>query len=204
MVDINGEYGCLGDLGMHVVHLPFRAGWRPKNVRALLSNLVAQRPGPDGELLPCETWDNAALACEVETGDQSFPLFLSTKRIAPGEMNTWFIRVLGMEFSAAYSTKAPKTLSTLSYKAGGPQAWQVEDIGYTSAYPAITGGIFEFGFSDAILQMWAAYCDELVNGQEGMAQPFYCATPVEASWSHDLFTAALASQASGETVPVGY
>jgi predicted dehydrogenase len=204
MVEKNGAYGCLGDLGMHVVHLPFRAGWMPKDVRAILSNLVTQRPGPGGELLPCETWDNAALACEVDTGDQRFPLFISTKRIAPGEMNTWFIRVLGMEFSAVYSTKTPKTLSTLSYQAGGPQAWQVQDTGYASAYPAITGGIFEFGFPDAILQMWAAYCDELVNGRESMAQAFYCATPVEASWSHELFTAALASQASGETVAVSY
>jgi hypothetical protein len=176
----------------------------PKDVRAILSNLVTQRPGPGGELLPCETWDNAALACEVDTGDQRFPLFISTKRIAPGEMNTWFIRVLGMEFSAVYSTKTPKTLSTLSYKSGGPQAWQAQDTGYESAYPAITGGIFEFGFPDAILQMWAAYCDELVNGRESMAQAFYCATPAEASWSHDLFTAALASQASGETVAVSY
>ena len=32
---------------------------------------------------------------------------------------------------------------------------------FTSAYPTITGEIFEFGFTDAILQMWAAFCDEL-------------------------------------------
>ena len=202
MVEINGEYGSLGDLGMHVVHLPFRAGWFPKNVRALLSNIVTRRPGPEGELVPCETWDNAILACEVETEDQNFPLLLSTKRIAPGEMNTWFIRVLGMDFSAAYSTKSPKTLFSLPYSAGSPQAWHLEELGYTSAYPAITGSIFEFGLPDAILQMWAAFCDELVNGRHGMAQPFYCVTPEEAMWSHELFTAALASQRHGETIQV--
>jgi predicted dehydrogenase len=202
MVEINGEYGSMGDLGMHVVHLPFRAGWIPTNVRALLSNIVTRRPGPEGALVPCETWDNAILACEVETEEQSFPLFLSTKRIAPGEMNTWFLRVLGMNFSAVYSTKTPKTLFTLPYVPGGLQAWHVEDLGYDSAYPAITGGIFEFGFPDAILQMWAAFCDELVNGRAGMGQPFYCVTPEEATWSHELFTAALASQRNKETVRV--
>jgi predicted dehydrogenase len=202
MVEINGEYGSLGDLGMHVVHLPFRAGWIPKNVRALLSNVVTRRPGPKGELVPCETWDNAILACEVETEDQNFPLFLSTKRIAPGETNTWFIRVLGMDFSASYSTKTPKTLSSLPYSAGGVQAWHVEELGYTSAYPAITGSIFEFGFPDAFLQMWAAFCDELVNGRDSMAQPFYCVTPEEAMWSHNLFTAALASQKYEQTIRV--
>jgi hypothetical protein len=185
-----------------VVHIPFRAGWIPKNVRALLSNLVTQRPGPEGELVPCKTWDNAILACEVETEDQNFPLLLSTKRIAPGEMNTWFIRVLGMDFSVAYSTKTPKTLFSLPYSAGGPQAWHVEELGYISAYPAITGSIFEFGLPDAILQMWAAFCDELVNGRDGMAQPFYCTTPEEAMWSHELFTAALASQRKAETIQV--
>ncbi len=44
MVQFNGEYGCLGDLGMHVCHVPFRAGWIPRTVRAVLSNIVAERP----------------------------------------------------------------------------------------------------------------------------------------------------------------
>jgi predicted dehydrogenase len=199
-IAINGEYGCLGDLGMHVVHIPFRYDWNPRNVRALLSNIVPMRPGPDGEMVPCETWDNAILACEVNSQGQEFPMILSTKRIAPGEMDTWFLRILGTEFSAEYSTKSPRTMRTLPYAAGGPQAWHVEDLGYSSAYPAITGGIFEFGFPDAIMQMWASFCDELVNGKEGMMQNFHCATPEEAKCSHALFTAALASQSSGRTI----
>jgi predicted dehydrogenase len=202
MIDVNGEYGCLGDLGMHVVHIPFRVGWEPKNVRALLSNIVTERPGPAGKLVPCETWDNAILACETDAGGDSFPMTLSTKRIAPGEMNTWFIRVMGTEFSAEYSTKDYKRLKTLPYQPGGPQAWHVEDIGYKSAYPAITGGIFEFGFPDGILQMWAAFCDELANGRDGMQQPFTCATPAEAEQSHRLFTAALESQKTGQVIAV--
>ncbi len=42
--------------------------------------------------------------------------------------------------------------------------------------------------------MWAAFCDELDHGREGMHQPFYCATPEEAAATHQLFTAALRSQ----------
>lgn len=201
MTAINGEYGCLGDLGMHVVHIPFRFGWRPLNVRALLSNIVTQRPDKEGALAPCETWDNGILACLAEAPDgQRFPMTLSTKRIAPGEMNTWFIRVLGTRFSAEFSTKNPRQVRSLAYSPGGKQAWQVEDVGFTPPYPAITGGIFEFGFPDAIQQMWAAFCDELVHGRAGMSQPFHCATPEEATLSHQLFTAALESQRTGQTV----
>ena len=28
---INGEYGCLGDLGIHTEHVPFRMGFIPQN-----------------------------------------------------------------------------------------------------------------------------------------------------------------------------
>jgi predicted dehydrogenase len=193
-IAINGEYGCLGDLGMHVVHLPFRAGWLPLNVRALLSKIVSERPGPGGEMVPCETWDNAILVCEAEQDGLRFPLTLSTKRIAPGNANTWFIKVYGTALSAEFSTRNPKQLAYLPYHPGGAQEWHVADTPHQSAYPSVTGGIFEFGFSDAILQMWAAFCDELVNGREGMRQPFYCATPEETALSHRLFTAALESQ----------
>jgi len=150
-------------------------------------------------MVPCETWDNGVLACEVNTGEQQFPMFLSTKRIAPGETNTWFIRILGTEFSAEFSTKYPRTLRTLTYHRGSPQSWQVRDLGYESAYPTITGGIFEFGFPDAILQMWAAFCDELVRGPE-MRQPFGCVTPEETAQHHRVLTAALESQRTGQVV----
>jgi len=202
MIDVNGEYGCMGDLGMHTLHVPLRVGWAPKNVRALLSNIVTQRPGPNGQPVPCETWDNATLACEVETGDQQFPMVLSTKRIAPGHSNTWFLNVYGTEFSARYSTQKPKQLASLPYSSGGPQAWHVQDVPHVSAYPVITGGIFEFGFSDSILQMWSAFCDELAHGRDGMSQPFYCATPAEAKQTHALFTAALQSQREQGTIPL--
>ena len=66
----NGEYGCMGDLGMHVLHIPLRFGWMPRSVRALLSNIITERPDGSGAMVPCETWDNAILACDVDTGAQ--------------------------------------------------------------------------------------------------------------------------------------
>jgi predicted dehydrogenase len=194
----NGEYGCMGDLGMHALHLPLRAGWMPRNVRAILSNVVTERPGADGEPVPCDTWDNALLLCETD----EFPLRIETKRIAPGETNTWTIEVDGTAGSIAYTTKLPKTLRTMRYEPGGPQEWSVRDLGSQSAYPTITGAIFESGFSDAILQMWAAFLDELAHGREGMRQPFHCATPAEAAATHRLFTAALESHRDGSVVAV--
>ncbi len=198
----NGEYGCMGDLGMHVLHVPLRAGWWPKNVRALLSKIVKERPDAQGHMVPCETWDNATLFCEVQSQGQDFPMTLKMQRIAPGESNTWYMRILGTAFSAEFSTKYPRTLRTLPYTPGGSQAWQVEDLGSQSAYPSITGAIFEFGFSDSVLQMWAAFCDELAH-PHAMRQPFYCVTPEETELSHVLFTEALVSQRTAQVVALG-
>ncbi|RKN84224.1 Gfo/Idh/MocA family protein [Paenibacillus ginsengarvi] len=201
-VATNGEYGCMGDLGMHVLHLPLRFGWEPNSVRALLQKTVEERPDGKGGTVPCETWDNAILACDVMQADQKFPMVLSMKRIAPGHANTWFIRINGTELSAEYSTKNPKQLLSMPYTPGGEQAWHTLDVPYQSAYSTITGGIFEFGFSDSILQMWAAFCDELTNRSD-MRQPLHCATPEEAALSHRLFTAAIHSERTGQTVSLG-
>lgn len=195
MIDINGEYGCMGDLGLHVFHIPLRFGWMPNNVRALLSNIMTERFDSSGNKVPCETWDNATLACEVENPDYgNFPMTLKTYRIAPGETNTWYINIYGTEMSVRYSTRYPKSLYTMTYQAGGKQIWGEESLGYTTAYPTISGGIFEFGLPDSILQMWAAFCDELVHGRDDMQQPFYCATPEETAQHHAVLTAALQSQ----------
>ena len=124
---------------------------------------------------------------------------METKRIAPGHMNTWVIEIDGTEGSVAFSTKQPKTLRVMDYEAGGPQEWRVTDLGSQSAYPTVTGAIFEFGFSDAIQQMWAAFVDELAHGED-MRGPFRCATPEEAAATHRIFTAALESDRGGKTV----
>lgn len=193
MVATNGEYGCMGDLGMHPLHIPLRSGWMPTHVSASLSNIVTQRPNAQGEMVACETWDNATLTCQVHAGAYDFPMTVQTYRISPGDMNTWYLRVTGTEYSVEYSTKFPKTLRQMEYVSGKEQAWQHLDIGYETIYPTITGGIFEFGFTDSMLQMWAAFCDELVHGRDGMKQSFYCATPQETTQHHRILTAALRS-----------
>jgi predicted dehydrogenase len=200
MIAVNGEYGCMGDLGMHALHIPLRVGWVPHLVHATLSNIVTQRPDASGAFVPCETWDNATLTCEVNANGQQFPLTIQTYRISPGDTNTWYMRILGTKFSVEYSTKYPKTLKTMQYTSGGEQAWQMVDLGYETPYPTITGGIFEFGFSDGLLQMWAGFCDQLANGRAGMLQPFYCATPEETHLHHRVLTAALQSGKTKQTV----
>lgn len=208
IVEFNGAYGVMGDLGMHVCHVPFRAGWRPRNVRAILSNIIPDRPDGKGlgGRVETATWDNATLLCEAETPDGGhFPLTLRTARIAPGESNTWYLEILGTEASVKFSTRNPNVLHVLEY-GGGRQDWREVCVGYTPVFPAITGGIFEFGFTDAIQQMWAAFLTELVGEKLPDELLARAATPEEAHLSHLLFTAALrsAEQSSTETVSASH
>ncbi len=197
-LELNGEYGCMGDLGMHACHVPFRAGWIPKDVRAVLSDIVPERPDGKGGMAPCETWDNATLFCTAEdAGGHPFPLTIKTQRIAPGHKNTWYLEILGTKGSARWSSKQINTLEVMEYT-GGEQAWQVIDMGHEMAHKSITGGIFEAGFSDSILQMWAAFLYELEHGRP-ISTFAGCVTPAEAALSHRLFTAALASQSCNTT-----
>ena len=201
MLAFNGEYGAMGDLGMHPCHVPFRAGWYPRDVRAVLSKIVTQRPDGKGGMAPCETWDNATLLCTSEDKDGApFPLTIKTQRIAPGDKNTWYLEILGTRASARWTSKQVNTLEVLEYK-GGEQAWQTIDMGHEMAFPSITGGIFEAGFSDSILQMWAAFLHELTTGSP-LSKYAGCVTPAEVACSHRLFTAALESQAHGTTEKV--
>lgn len=196
MIEFNGEYGCMGDLGMHACHFPFRAGWFPKNIRAVLSKLVKERPDRDGKMVPCKTWDNATLFCEsidTSTGN-SFPLTIKTQRIAPGETNTWYFEVKGMKGCGRWSSKNPRRLEVLEHN-GKIQTWQQVDMGWETAFKGITGGIFEFGFTDSILQMWAAFIYELTEGKP-KSRFAACVTPEETALSHKLFTAALKSWAN--------
>jgi len=42
-VEVNGEYGCLGDLGIHTQHIPFAPAGAPQRVRSL-SKIVTSVP----------------------------------------------------------------------------------------------------------------------------------------------------------------
>jgi predicted dehydrogenase len=201
-VEINGAYGAMGDLGMHACHVPLRAGFRPRKTSAVLSNIVTQRWADKSRTrkVPCETWDNATILIEAQAGQggYTFPWMLRTYRIAPGQTNTWYIEIFGDKCSARWNSCNPKILELLEYQSGGgaggasggDQTWRQIQTGYEATYPTITGGIFEFGFTDAILQMWAAYVSELV-GQPKPGLMSTCVKPEEVAVSHDIFTAAL-------------
>ena len=190
-----GAIGVMGDLGMHAVHVPFRLGWNPKRVYAQLQKIYHERPDGKGGMATCDTWDNAMLHTEVEIDGSEVPVRFEMKRLAPSETNTWFIEILGTDGGVKFSTKEPKTLWT--FQRGKEQLWQKTDLGFNGPFPTITGGIFEPGFPDCFLQMWAAYIAERAGKLDGR---FGCVTPEEAVRSHELFEAALRSQETKSSV----
>jgi predicted dehydrogenase len=193
-----GEVGVLGDLGMHAVHVPLRLGWKPANVYAQLQRIYTERPDGKGGMAPIDTWDNATLATWFDFNGTRTPMRIELKRFAPGETNSWYIEILGTEGGVRYSTKTPKTLWT--FRREKEQIWDQTDLGFQTVFPVITGGIFEPGFPDILLQMWAAFLAERA-GQLG--DRFGCATVEEAVASHQIWAAALASQRSNAAVEVG-
>lgn len=193
-----GDASVLNDLGMHVLHAPLRLGWQPERVYAVLQDLVPYRPGPDGEPVRCDTFENATLVCDTSDGGHPFPLTLAAKRIDPGQKNTWRLRATGLSGGVEYSTRYPKTLRIMKLD-GGEQVWQEIEMGSQAGFGTVTGGIFETGFSDAILQMWAAFLAER-EGQLG--DRFGCVTPEEALVSHRVWAAAMASDTQHAAVPV--
>lgn len=185
----NGEYGCLGDLGIHTQHVPFRMGFKPDTVCAHFSNIVKTRSDGKGGTVPCDTFDNATLFCTTRNADgDEIPMVLSTKRMSPGSTNRWFFEIDGMDCSAKFSSDDANAFHYTS-SWGKEQSWNRVVIGYKPMIPAITGPIFEFGFTDAMQQQIAAFMLEY-DGQE---VPFGLFTPEETALSHKLCTAALRS-----------
>ena len=91
------------------------------------------------------------------------------------------------EGGVRYNTRDANTLFTFD---NSKSRLDAQDLGHANHFPFITGGIFETGFPDLNLQMWAAYTTERA-GQ--LNDRFGCATIDEAVASHKLFAAALVS-----------
>lgn len=183
-----GEIGVMGDLGLHVAHLPLRLGWKPTALYAQLQKIYLTRPDGRGGTAACDTWDNAMLHCTAPIAGHPTPLTLEMKRLAPTETNTWMFEVLGTERGVRFSTKEPKTFWV--YRRDQEQWWQKTDLGFGTPFKTITGGIFEPGFNDLLQQMWAAFLAERAGLLAGR---FGCATPDEAVAHHEIWAAALAS-----------
>ena len=184
----NGIYGCMGDLGIHTTHVPFRMGFIPRTVFASLDNHITVRPDGKGGETACDTWDNAMLLCSADNGGGNFPMVLEMCRMSPGDTNNWFFEIYGMDNAAKFTSLKPDVF-TYTHTWGKEQAWADIHIGYKPLFPTISGGIFEFGFTDAILQMWASFMSDL----DGRDVSFKCVTPEETGLSHRLLTAALLS-----------
>ncbi len=196
---ICGEGGVLNDLGMHTLHVPLRLGWMPHSVYAQLQKGYPKRPGPDGQPVTCDTWDNAMLHTWIQHQGQPVPMRLEMKRLSPGATNTWFLEVFGTDGGMRFSTAEPKSLHTFR-RTPKDQIWERTDIGFEMAFPTITGGIFEVGFPDIMQQMWASF---LLEREGKLAGKFGCVTPREALASHEIFAAALASQTGNCVAAVG-
>ncbi len=195
-----GEIGVMGDLGMHVLHVPLRLGWKPEMIHAQLQKIITERPDGKGGTAVCDTWNNASLHTQVEIGGNRVPMTLEMKRMAAGETNTWYIDVLGTTGGIRYSTKDTKTLWTFTCQ--DEQLWQRTDLGFKGmVFPTITGGIFEPGFPDCFMQMLAAYVAEREGALNGR---FGCVTPEEAVASHRIFNAALKSFTNNTVEEINY
>jgi len=193
-----GKPGVMNDLGMHAAHIPLRLGWRPTSVYAELQKGYETRPDGKGGHTACDTWDNATLHTRTRIGGQDIPMTLEMKRMAPTEMNTWYFEAMGTDGGVRYSTKEPKTFWHY-VRRGGEQWWEKTDLGFSTQFKTITGGIFEPGFPDILMQMWAAFLAERAGL---LGDRFGCATPDEAVQSHEIWEAALTSNRDQKVIPV--
>ncbi|MVZ63904.1 Gfo/Idh/MocA family protein [Sphingobacterium humi] len=195
-----GQIGVMGDLGIHVLHIPLRLGWRPEILFAQLQKIITKRPDGKGGMADADTWNNAILTTQVHSdGDEPIPMTLEMKRLAPGETNTWYIEVYGTEGGVKYSTKDTKALWTFNWNQGNEQSWQRTDLGFQVPFPTITGGIFEPGFPEAFMQMLAAFFAEREGKLDGR---FGCVTLEEVLASHEIFDAALLSHQDRKSVDI--
>ncbi len=193
-----GEIGVLGDLGMHVMHIPLRMGWMPQRVFAQLQKIITLRPDGKGGKAVCDTWNNATLSTAVTVDGNEIPMLLEMKRLAPGQTNSWYIEVLGTEGGVRYNTCDTKVLWL--YERSQEQGWKRIDLGFQTSFPTITGGIFEPGFPDCFMQMLAAFFAERGGFLENR---FGCVTPDEAVQSHQVFRQALVSNERKTAVKIG-
>jgi len=100
-------------------------------------------------------------------------------------------------------SRTPKSVEVFGVRdipgIGREQVWHQLDVGSQSVWPTVTGGIFETGFSDSILQMWAAFLAERAGA---LGEKFGTVRPAEAALTHEIFRAAMASQRDGAATAV--
>ena len=133
--------------------------------------------------------------CDAEIDGDLVPLRLEQKRMAPGQTNSWYFEALGTEGGVRFNTADANSIFLFDYQNG--QSWNRLNLGHAMTFPVITGGIFEAGFPDYNLQMWAAFAAERAGA---LGDRFGCAMVEEAVASHELWQAALQSNAEHKVV----
>jgi predicted dehydrogenase len=119
-------------------------------------------------------------------------------RTLSAEKNNWYLEILGTKACAKFSTNDVNTLEILEYT-GGEQRWQKVYMEQEVPFKSITHNIFQFGITDAILQMWAGFLYELDKGKP-LTRFSGCVKPEETTLWHRLFTAALKSHETGAAI----
>jgi predicted dehydrogenase len=190
-----GEIGVMGDLGLHPLHVPLKLGWRPFRLYAQLQKIYDTRPDAQGHMVPCDTWDNAILNTEILVSGAEVPMRLEMKRLSPGDTNNWYFTALGTEAGVRFTTREPRSIAI--FERGKEQSWRRIDMGFETVFPVSTGKIFEAGFPDCYLQMWAAF---LAERQGALGDRLGCVTVDEAVFSQEVFAAALASNQKKQVI----
>ncbi len=196
-----GDAGVLNDLGMHTWHVPLRPGMgaregrrhpaghrhrapRPRRVAAAVRHVGQRRDplvvAPRRRPLPPHHRDQAHRAgAEEHVGVR-------------GHRHVGRRALQHQEPQAGRGVRLRRRA-----RVGREQSWQSVDAGSQSVWPTVTGPNFESGFSDAILQMWAAFLAEYLGE---LGDGFGCVRPDEAALTHRLFAAAIASHETGALV----
>ena len=139
---------------------------RPRNVRAILSKIVAERPDGKGSRAPLHHLGQRHLALRGRRPRRPavLPLDLEDPADRAGPEEQLATGDPGHAGLRPLVQRQADVLEVLEYS-GGEQVWGQVQMGYETPFPTVTGGIFQFGFSDAILQMWAAFLFELAHGR---------------------------------------
>ena len=121
MIEFNGEYGCMGDLGMHALPRAVPRRLAARNVRAVLSNIVTERPDGKGGMAPARHGTTPPCSARCRPTDQHFPMTIRTQRIAPGERTPGSCgsRAPGSRPSSAPSTRRRCELLATTREATG-------------------------------------------------------------------------------------
>ena len=149
-----GEIGVMGDLGMHVAAPAAAPRLAPAaRLRAAPGHRAPSGPAPTASPSPAtrgttrRCTPTPASRSRCDQAHRARPdQHVADPRARHGRRRE-------------FSTANPKAVHRFAVR-DGRQVWERLEAGSQSAFPTVTGPIFEFGFADAILQMWAAFLAE--------------------------------------------